>query len=288
MKRHRVFLTLSHVVLIFLCITALAPFWLLLVSSLSAENSAVKNGYSFWPKEWSLEAYEFLWNKISWFGRGYVITIIVTVIGVLLSIIITLMLGYMLSRRQMPFVKVFDFYIIFTMLFNGGLVATYITYTQYFHIKDTLWAYIVPGLLTNAFYIMLVKNYFINNIPDELMESARIDGANEYKIFFKIAMPLAKPIIATVALMVGVMYWNDWQNGMYYIDDQKLFGIQNILNAINSNAKYLSQYGGITGFVPKETARMAAALIAIIPILVVYPFFQGYFVKGITMGSVKG
>lgn len=288
MRGHKKFLTLSHIVLIFLCILTVLPFWLLIVSSFTEENYAVKNGYSFFPKEWSLDAYRYLWSSVEWFGRGYLITMAVTVVGVLLCIIITMMLGYMLSRNGFPFSRFFNFYIIFTMLFNGGLVATYVTYTQYFHIKNTLWAYIIPGILTNAFYIMLVKNYFRNNIPDELMEAARIDGASEYSIFFKIALPLAKPIIATVALMVGVMYWNDWQNGMYYIDRQSLFGIQNILNAINNNAKYLAQYGGNLQSIPTETARMAVAVIAIIPILIVYPFFQGYFVKGITMGSVKG
>ena len=191
-----------------------------------------------------------------------------------MAILITTMLGYMLSKRDFPFVKAFDFYIVFTMLFNGGLVATYINYSKVFHIKNTIWAYIIPGLLCNAFYVMLAKNYFRNNIPEALMEAACIDGASEYKIFFKISLPLAKPIIATIALMVGVMYWNDWQNGMYYIDDQRLYGIQNILNGMNSNAKYLAQMGGNVQSIPTETARMAAAVVGILPILAIYPFMH--------------
>lgn len=288
MKGHKKFLTLSHIVMIVCCIVALIPFWILIVASFTKESYIAQNGYSLWPLEWSLDAYKYLLTKIDWFGRGYLITIIVTVVGVIIAILITTMLGYMLSKRDFPFVKVFDFYIIFTMLFNGGLVATYINYSKVFHIKNTIWAYIIPGLLCNAFYVMLAKNYFRNNVPEALMEAARIDGASEYKIFFKISLPLAKPIIATIALMVGVMYWNDWQNGMYYIDDQRLYGIQNILNAINSNAKYLAQMGGNVQSIPTETARMAAAVVGILPILAVYPFLQEYFARGITVGSVKG
>jgi putative aldouronate transport system permease protein len=175
------------------------------------------------------------------------------------------------------------------MLFNGGLVSTYIMYTQTFHVKNTLWALILPNLLTNAFYIIMVRNYFASNIPEELLEAARIDGCSEAGIFARVVFPLSKPIIATVGLMVGVAYWNDWQNGLYYIDNQKLYGIQNILNAINENAKYLMTGGGSAVMqMPANTSRMAAAVIGIIPILIIYPFFQDYFVKGITMGAVKG
>lgn len=288
MNGHKKFLALSHVVLIIVSVTALIPFWLLLMASLSDESYAVNNGYSLWPKEWSLDAYKYLMSRWDLFGRGYLITIVVTVIGVVVCVMITLMLSYMLSRPGLPFGRFFTFYTIFPMLFNGGLVATYITYAQTFHIKNTLFALIIPNLLTNAFYLIMVKNYFRANIPGELIEAARIDGASEFGIFFKVAAPLAKPIIATLALLAGVAYWNDWQNGMYYLDDQKLYGIQNILNAINESSKYLMSGGGNTATMPTETARMAAAVIAIIPILIIYPFFQDYFVKGITMGAVKG
>lgn len=288
MRGHKKFLALSHIVLIMCCVIALIPFWLLLAASFTDESYVAHNGYSLLPASLSLDAYKYLLSKIAWFGRGYGITLVVTVVGVVLCVLITTMLGYMLSKRQMPFVKLLGFYIVFTMLFNGGLVATYINYSNVFHIKNTLWAYIIPGILCNAFYVMLTKGYFLNSIPEELVEAARIDGASEYKIFFKIAFPLAKPIIATIALMVGVMYWNDWQNGMYYIDDQSLYGIQNILNAINSNAKYLATMGGNVASIPTETTRMAVAVVGILPIVAAYPFFQEYFAKGITIGAVKG
>lgn len=288
MKGHRKFLALSHAVLILVSILAVLPFWLLIVASFTDESNAVKHGYALIPKEWSLAAYKYLLDKWQFFGKGYLITIVVTVVGVIVCVLITLMFSYMLSRPGLPGGRFLSFYVIFTMLFNGGLVSTYIMYAQTFHIKNTLFALIIPNLLTNAFYITMVRNYFTSSIPQELLEAARIDGCSEFGIFFKIAMPLSKPIIATLGLLVGVTYWNDWQNGMYYLDDSKLYGIQNILNAINENSKYLMQGGGSGTVMPTETVRMAAAILGILPILIIYPFFQDYFVKGITMGAVKG
>ena len=288
-RGHKKFLALSHVVLIIVTVLSILPFYLLVVASFTEESFAVKNGYSLIPSHLSTDAYKYLLTKAALFGRGYLITFIVTLCGTLVCIIITMAFSYMLSRPGLPLKGLFNFYVVFTMLFNGGLVSTYIMYTQTFHVKNTLFALILPNLLTNAFYIIMVRNYFTSNIPEELLEAARIDGCSEVGIFTKIAFPLSKPIIATVGLMVGVAYWNDWQNGLYYIDNQKLYGIQNILNAINENAKYLMTGGGSAAMqMPANTSRMAAAVIGIIPILIVYPFFQDYFVKGITMGAVKG
>jgi len=288
MQGHKKFLALSHVVLIIVSICAILPFWMLITASLSDESSAVKNGYKLWPQQWSLNAYKYLLSKWQMFGRGYLITITVTVVGVILCVLITMMFSYMLSRPNLPCERLFMLFIIFPMLFNGGLVATYIMYAQTFHIKNTLFALLIPNLVTNSFYVIMVRNFFKSNIPIELIEAARIDGTSEIGIFFRIVMPLSKPIMATLALLAGVAYWNDWQNGMYYLDDQNLYGIQNILNAVNESSKYLMQGAGNAAQMPTETARMAAAVIGIIPILVVYPFFQEYFVKGITMGAVKG
>ena len=258
---HKKFLALSHVVLIIVTILCVLPFYLLIVASFTDESFAVNNGFSLIPSHLSVDAYRYLLTKAALFGRGYLITLIVTVCGTLACIVITLAFSYMLSRPGLPFRRAFNFYVVFTMLFNGGLVSTYIMYTTVFHVKNTLFALILPNL----------------------------DGCSEVGIFAKVAFPLSKPIIATVGLMVGVAYWNDWQNGLYYIDDQKLYGIQNILNAINENAKYLMTGGGSAAMqMPANTSRMAAAVIGIIPILIVYPFFQDYFVKGITMGAVKG
>ncbi|MBS5522950.1 MAG: carbohydrate ABC transporter permease, partial [Clostridiales bacterium] len=272
---------ISHTALMFLSVMALAPFLLMVVSSLTSEESIVKNGYSFWPEVFSLDSYSYIIEQWEMIGRGYLITIIVTVIGVSVSVMITSMLGYMLSQRDLPGKKLLTFYVVFTMLFNGGLVPTYLVYTNILHIKDTLWALIVPTLLLNGFNTILVKNYFTYSVPYELREAASIDGASEYGIFFKIIMPISRPILATIGLMTGLMYWNDWQNGLYYLDDKKLYGIQNILNAINDNVQYLltNAVSADTSAVPWIGVRMAIAVIGVLPILIVYPFFQEYFVK---------
>ena len=178
------------------------------------------------------------------------------------------------------------------MLFNGGLVATYVSYVTIFGIKNTIFALLVPNLLMNAFMIMLVRNYFEHSIPVEIYESARIDGANEFLIFFRLVLPLGTPILATVGLMNGIAYWNDWQNSLHYVDDKALYSIQAVLNAINESVSVLASLGTSSGVsaadLPSTTIRMAVAVVGILPILILYPFFQKYFAKGLMAGSVKG
>ena len=286
----------AHAVMIFVSLAALLPFVLLVVASFTDNDWAVANGFTFFPKEWSLDAYLYLVNSWETIGRAYLMTVIVTLIGTTASIMITAMFAYMLSKAdETPGAKLIQFMLVFTMLFNGGLVATYYTYTSIFHLRDTIWALILPGLLMNAFNVILVRNYFRFSIPESLLEAARIDGAGEFTIFFRIVFPLSKPIIATIGLMTGIMYWNDWQNGLYYLTERNgadLYTIQTVLNTINENINYLSSSAsaaltGITSM-PSTTARMAIAFIGILPVIIAYPFFQKYFVKGITMGGVKG
>ena len=295
MSDEKRFQVVAHIFMIIFAVLALVPFVLLIVASFTDNNWAIMNGFSFFPKKWSLEAYKFIMNSWETIGRAYLMTIIVTAIGTGLSILFTTLLAYGLSNSDVPGNKIISFLVVFTMLFNGGLVATYYTYTSIFHIKDTLWALIVPNLMMNAFSIILVKNYFKTSIPDGLIEAARIDGAGEFKIFFKIVFPLSKPIVATVGLMTGLNYWNDWQNGLYYLTQRngsKFFTIQVVLNSINENINFLATGSGMSmtsaTSMPTTTARMAIAVIGILPVLVVYPFFQKYFVKGITLGGVKG
>lgn len=284
---HKKFRILAHAVFIMITLITVLPFWLLISASFTDESTAVNQGFNLIPKLFSLEAYRFLLDSWMLFGRAYLVSIIVTIIGVFMCVIVTLTFGYAISREGLPGRRVLSFLVIFTMLFNGGLVATYLMYTNTFHIKDTLWALIIPSLVTNAFFIILVKNYFQYSIPKDLFEAAKIDGTSEIATFIKIAVPLAKPIIATLILMSGVTYWNDWQNGLYYLDDQKVFGIQNLLQAITTSTRILASGAGAGIRLPTETVRMAAAAIAILPILIAYPFFQEYFVRGITMGGVK-
>ena len=281
----------ANVVMMLLSLLAILPILLLIIASFTDESTALQNGFSYIPEQFSLEAYKYIASEAGTLAKAYMMTIIVTVIGTTVSVIITSLLAYMLSQKDLPGRKVLTFLVVFTMLFNGGLVPTYIMYVKYFHIKNTIFALLIPTLLMSAFIVLLVKNYFENSIPVELYEAARIDGASEIFIFAKIAFPLAVPILATIGLLSGIGYWNDWQNGLYYLSDPKLYTIQNILNQINLDIAFLAQNasaGTNLADLPTTTVRMAIAVVGILPIIIVYPFFQKYFAKGITMGSVKG
>lgn len=188
-----------------------------------------------------------------------------------------------------------SFYLFLTMLFNGGLVPTYIMYTRYLGIKNSIWALIIPNLLMSAFNVILVRTYIQANVPIALTEAAQIDGAGEFVIFAKIVMPITKPIMATVGMFIGLSYWNDWTNGLYYVTDSKLFSVQQLLNNMMKNIEYLSKnasssinLSSIGSSIPQETVRMAIAVVGMLPILLVYPFIQKYFIKGISVGAVKG
>lgn len=281
----------ANIVMTLLSLLAILPILLLIIASFTDESTALQNGFSYLPEQFSLEAYKYIVSEAGTLVKAYMMTIIVSAIGTTFSVIITSLLAYMLSQKDLPGRKVLTFLVVFTMLFNGGLVPTYIMYVKYFHIKNTIFALLIPTLLMSAFIVLLVKNYFENSIPVELYEAARIDGASEIFIFAKIAFPLAVPILATIGLLSGIGYWNDWQNGLYYLSDPKLYTIQNILNQINLDIAFLAQNasaGTNLAELPTTTVRMAIAVVGILPIIIVYPFFQKYFAKGITMGSVKG
>ena len=204
--------------------------------------------------------------------------------------------AYALSRPHFPGKRFFSVFILITMLFNGGLVPTYIFYTRYLHIKDSIFGLLIPTLLMSAFNVILIRSYFQNNVSNALIEAAQIDGASQFTILGKLVVPLSKPIIATMAMFIGVAYWNDWMNGLYYITDPKLYSIQQILNNMIKNIEYLSKNASssvaksttLAGTLPEATVRMAIAVIGILPILIVFPFIQKYFVKGISLGAVKG
>lgn len=285
---------IAHTVCGLAALLALLPFVLLIIASFTDNAWATANGFSFLPGEWSLDAYRYIAGQWATIGRAYLMTLLVTFIGTGLSILITTLFAYAICQTQVPGMKLLSFLLIFTMLFNGGLVATYYSYVNYFHIRNTIWALIFPGLMMNAFNVILVRNYFTNSIPISLIEAARLDGAGEFSIFCRIVMPLSLPIVATIGLMTGLAYWNDWQNGLYYLTERggsQYYTIQVILNNINENIQALAQnssaVGGMNIKMPSTTVRMAIATIGVLPILVIYPFFQKYFVKGITLGGVK-
>ena len=291
-KSERRMARLAHVVLIVFSLMADLPFILLISASLTEENAALKYGFGFIPKVFSLAAYKYISYQSKMIIRAYGITIFTTVIGTSVGLTMTSMLGYGLSK-DIPGRRILNFFVVFTMLFNGGLVPTYLVYTKYLHLGNTIWALIIPSLLMNAFHVMLVRNYFSTSIPESLIESAKLDGASEMMIFRAIVLPLSKPIMATIGLMLALSYWNNWTNGLYYLDDTSLYSIQNVLNAINNNIIAINSVSNMglainKSEVPALTARMAIAVIGIVPMLCIYPFFQKYFVKGITIGAVKG
>lgn len=280
-----------YVVLTIFALCAILPFILLLASSLTDEQTIKSFGYSFWPREWSTYAYEYLFkaNGKS-ILRAYGITLFVTVFGTCLSLIITPMIAYALSRRDFKRAAVYSFLVFFTIIFNGGVVPSYIMWNNLFEIKNTIWALVFPNLVTNGFLITIAKNFFSSSIHPALLEAARIDGAGETQIYLKIVLPQSLPIIATLGLMVGLGYWNDWVNGLYYLTNTELYSLQVMLNSILLNAQALAAMGGSASTamaLPSTTVRMAIAVIGVIPVMALYPFFQKYFVKGIMLGGVK-
>jgi len=293
-KENRLWQWFAHAAMILGALACLFPLALLTVSSFTDEQTIIRNGYSFIPEQWSFAAYDYLWNKSSDIARAYGITLFITVIGTIGGVLICALLAYPLSVRQFRARNIFSFLVFFTLLFNGGLVPTYLVYTQLFGMKNTLLALIVPGLLMNGFNILLMRSYFLTSIPAPVLESATIDGAGQLRTFWSIVLPLSLPILATVGLFQVVLYWNDWFNGMVYVTDSKLFSLQNMLNRILTDIQFLSsnQIGARVGQsvakMPSETVRMAIAVIGVVPLLIAYPFFQKYFVKGLIIGAVKG
>lgn len=288
-KQEKAFEVFASVVMICVMVIVIFPFILLFISSITDEDTLLINGYSIFPEKLSFDAYKYIWNSRDVIFRAYGITVCVTIIGTLAHVAIVAMAAYPLSLRNMPGRSFFSFVILFTMLFNGGLVPTYIIYTMVFHIKNTYWALLVPNLLFSSFNCIIVRTYLQSNVPSELYESAKIDGASEFQIFRRIVLPLGKPIFVTIGVFAGLNYWNDWTNGLYYISDQSKYSIQQVLNVMVKNIEYLTKYGrGSVSSVPSISLRMAIAFAAMLPILILYPFLTKYFEKGIALGAVKG
>ena len=280
-----------NTVLIILSLMCVMPFILLISSSITSETALVKTGYRFWPTEIDLSAYKYLLMDSTSIVRGYAISFFVTIVGTLTSLMLTTLYAYPLSRKNLPGRNIFAFYIFFTMLFNGGLVPGYMMWTQMFHIKNTIFALIVPGLLLNAFNVIMMRTYFTTNIPEEVLEAARIDGGGELYILTKVVLPMSKPIIVTLVLLIGLSYWNDWLNGLYYVNRDNLYSIQVLLKKMMDDIEMIkkaSAAGASTMKMPSIYIRMAVAVMGALPIMCVYPFFQKYFVKGIVIGAVKG
>lgn len=292
MTESKVFNRVSTTILTVMVTLTLLPILLIIIASFTEETSLLQNGYSFIPKAWSFDAYYYIIKQGSVILRAYGVSVLVTVVGTVLSVAITTTLAYPMARTSFRYRNALSFFVFFTMLFSGGIVPSYIMWTNYFHIKNTIWALIVPNYLVSAFNVILVKNFYANNIPGSLIEAAQLDGATEMQIFRKLVFPMARPVVATISLFTGLCYWNDWTNGLYYVDNQKLYSIQLLLMKIMNNIEALKANANLMGAgaisLPGTSVRMAIAFIGILPILIVYPFVQKYLVEGVVIGAVKG
>lgn len=293
-KGERAFSNFALVVLVIVSVMALAPFVLILMSSITQEKALLTDGYRFWPSAFSFDSYLYMWNQREQIGRAYLTSLGITAVGTATSLLITTMLAYPMSRRDFKYHNHLSFFVFFTMLFNGGLVASYIMWTRVFHIQNTYFALLLPNLLLSGMNVLLVRNYYQNSVPFDLIEAAEIDGASEIVTFWRIMIPLSVPVNVTVGLFTGLAYWNDWTNALYYVNDPFYFGIQNFLVRMMNNIQFLSS-GSAAGMVsggavqlPSTGIRMSLAVIGVLPILVIYPFLQKYLTKGVIMGAIKG
>ncbi|MDD4849158.1 MAG: carbohydrate ABC transporter permease [Gemmiger sp.] len=281
-----------HIFFILLTLLCVVPFLLLIIASITSESALIHDGYSFFPKEFSADAYRFLLLDSGSIVKGYGISALVTVVGTLCNMTLTTLLAYPLSRQNLPGRNIIAFVVFFTMLFNGGLVPSYMMWTQIFHIKNTIAALLVPNLMLSAFNVIMMRSYFTSNIPDAVIDAARIDGASEIRTLIQVVLPMSVPILATLALLAGLGYWNDWLNGLYYISDNNLYSIQVLLYQMLTKADFLKSSAAsalpVNISLPSTGIRMAVAVLGTVPMLLVYPFFQRYLVRGIVIGAVKG
>ncbi len=284
-----------NVLFILYAVVCIAPLLLVLAVSFTDEKTIYRVGYSYIPHALSLGAYKFVFNDVEQVARAYGVTIVSTVVGSLLSLMLTAMLSYVLSRKDFRYRKSLSFYVFFTILFSGGFVPWYVICVRFFHLKDTLWALILPYLI-NGWYVMIMRTFYSTSLPESILESARIDGAGELRTFFSIVIPLSIPGLATIGLFSALTYWNDWWLPLTLISREKLYNLQFLMYKVELDIMYLksarSQMGAIAlkeiMAIPSETSRMAMCIISIGPIILAYPFFQRYFVKGLTVGALKG
>lgn len=292
---NRVFRIFANVIMIILMLCCLLPFILLIMASITDEATLTLYGYSFFPSKINFRAYEYLFQYASKITRAYGITILVTVVGTTLNVTMTMFMAYLLSKQDLPGRNFLSFFIFFTMLFSGGMVPSYIVWSQYMHVGDSLFGLILPNLALGAYNVILMRTYFTTNVPKDILEAAEMDSCSELGMLFRIAIPLSKPMLSTVALFSALAYWNDWINGLYYLTRRgDLYSIQNVLNSMMNNVQFLKESNmsasssQIATQIPTSGVRMAIAVIAVIPIMIIYPFFQKAFIKGIVIGGVKG
>ena len=271
------------------------PVILVFIAAFTDEQAINQNGFSFFPEKWSMAGM----NMVLKYGKqlltSYGITILVTVGGTFLGLLVMSMFAYSISRKGFKLAGFLSIYLLIPMLFNGGQLSGYVIFTRYYHLKDSLWLLVLP-LCVSTMNVIILRTFIVSSIPSELMEAAKIDGAGEYRTFFQITLPLMKPSLAAVGFMMATAYWNDWQNALLYIASDSKKPLQLLLVNIQKSIEFLLNNNNVPaaaraamgGNIPQYSSTMATVIVVIGPIMVAYPFFQKYFVKGLTVGSVKG
>ncbi len=286
----KVFYVICYVVVGLMALLCLLPFIMMLSGSFTSENWIRFHGYGIVPGEFSLEAYKIIFKTPERIIRAYGVSICITILGTVLGLMLTSLTAYVISRKDFKYRNILSFFFYFTTLFNGGMVSTYIYYIQYLHLKDSYLALILPGVF-NVFYLLIMRT-FVANIPVALIESAKLDGAGEWRIFGTIILPLLKSGLATIGLFLALGYWNDWYNAMLYMNTEEKYPLQYMLYSIQQQSQALARIASQAGIkvtdLPSNSLKLAMAVVATGPIVIVYPFVQKYFIAGITVGSVKG
>lgn len=286
----RLFYVICYTFISLLALICLAPFIVMISGSFTSESYITFHGYSLLPREFSLSAYALIFKSPMTILKAYGVSIMITAAGTLVGLLLLTITAYVIGRKDFKYRNVFSFYFYFTTLFNGGMVCTYVYYIQYLKLKDSYLSLIFP-LIFNVFYLLIMRS-FTTAIPSSLIESAKIDGASEYRIFIQIILPLLKPGLATIGLFLALGYWNDWYNAMLYLNSYQKYPLQYMLYSMLQQTEALARIANQASIsvsdLPSSSLKMAMAVVATGPIILVYPFVQKYFVAGITVGSVKG
>lgn len=284
---------LFNIIFLVLGLTCIFPLLFVLSISITSEEALRSGGYQIIPAEFSAAAYQFLWNERAMIFRAVFMSIIVTVIGTFITIALVTTMGYVVSRKNFKLKGIYTWIIFIPMIFNGGMLSSYVVVNNILGLRDTIWALIFP-LACSSFSVTICRTFFRTTVPDAIVESAKIDGAGQFRIWAQIVLPISKPVMATIGMFAAFGYWNDWFQASLYLDDKRLQTLQSLLNNVQKSIEYMANnpYGGLSmqeykASMPTESVRMAIAIVIIVPIALSYPFFQKYFISGLTIGSVK-
>lgn len=283
------------IIFIIAALCCVIPLIFVIIISFTDKTSIAAIGYSFFPQKWSLSAYEMLWKSRDSIVRAFGVSIFITVVGTVLGLFLNATMGYVLSRRSFKLRKLYTWLVFIPMIFNGGMVSTYIIYTQLLGLRDNILVLILP-LAVSSFNVIILRTFFQTTVPDSLIESGKIDGASQLRIFFQIVLPISLPALATIGLFLCFGYWNDWWNAFMYLNDPALFPLQYVLINIERSLEFFTKNAAFIGYeayqlsamLPEDGMKMALVVVIVLPIACAYPFFQKYFVSGLTIGAVKG